>query len=827
MALELVYTSAVQGLRPGTSGFCTVAMTKGMPPALVPRLEALGGYRAGPSGDGPIAHCFWRVETASGIAHVLSVVGPASPDHTARTNKIATYLVLAPNELAVAGPAALLALPGLLRREWGAAPAWIEQPVRVPQAGEPAPSPCTAWQAVTGDAGWAGVLASGFLRDQSKPIHVIYGPDVDPLPLVGEAMRLLPDWARWRATFSTYFLQPVAGTPCAWRFCLDGTPAAEAARQSKGLVIDLSRISGQAPDSRFSRMARTGIDEEALVAAARASKRAKAAADAPLELAPDLDRDARPSATPARIRPREPEPQLVVPAAQPVKPMIIALVAAVLTLLVLLVVLMVTVGTKGRTATATAGQKQPPAAAAPSDRTEGMRNHPVAASVPSTGIPSAQEPTNESILSDEPTSQPAPATTEPTQDTPAPAPAPTPAAAPAVEPAPAPTPKPAPTPTAAPTPEPAPAPAPEPPAPPTIPAEAPKDSPPVRVAQWVMSSSKGAWTHSKWDLKSGEVRSARINLPKALIEAGAAVEGTDGATFGAPTLRATVRVEEETLTVDVDASGTVPPSLLAAIGSQGDGKPLSAEQAVRRALEQCTVDVLDGDGALLGIAQMRPRIATSLVLDDKSAPVVIVGVADVPVNVQVLQVPAGATVSEQSLAAAGQAMPGRSSEFTVGSWLRVIVSRGVQKSGIVVSAAKQDISNRKDSIKANIVSLSAIRSACTALRSVAERGERNSGFDIDVDTLRSALTDQELTGISPGVARSQSLKDAATIAAAVDIVEPRVNADFDQACRSMVELTALSSGQGKLPARVTVRIFNDDGILLMESSVKLGSGGGS
>jgi hypothetical protein len=45
-------------------------------------------------------------------------------------------------------------------------------------------------------------------------------------------MRLLPDWARWRATFSTYFLQPVAGTPCAWRFCLEGTPAADAARQS-------------------------------------------------------------------------------------------------------------------------------------------------------------------------------------------------------------------------------------------------------------------------------------------------------------------------------------------------------------------------------------------------------------------------------------------------------------------------------------------------------------------------------------------------------------------------------------------------------------------
>jgi len=35
MALELVYTSAERGLRAGTSGFCTVAMTRGLPPALV------------------------------------------------------------------------------------------------------------------------------------------------------------------------------------------------------------------------------------------------------------------------------------------------------------------------------------------------------------------------------------------------------------------------------------------------------------------------------------------------------------------------------------------------------------------------------------------------------------------------------------------------------------------------------------------------------------------------------------------------------------------------------------------------------------------------
>ena len=261
MALELVYTSAARGLRAGTSGFCTVAMTKGMPPALVPRLEALGGYRPGPSGDGPEAFCFWRVETATGIAHVLSVVGPAPPDHTARTNKIATYLVLSPEELSPAGPAAMIARAGLLRRSWSGAPAWIDEPVRVPPDGDPSLRPCAAWQAACGDAGWAGVLASAFLRDQSKPIHVIYRAGTDPLPLVDEAIRLLPDWVRWRATFSTYFLQPVAGTPCAWRFCLEGTAAADAARQSKGLVIDLTRPLEAAPDSRHARMARTGVDE--------------------------------------------------------------------------------------------------------------------------------------------------------------------------------------------------------------------------------------------------------------------------------------------------------------------------------------------------------------------------------------------------------------------------------------------------------------------------------------------------------------------------------------------------------------------------------------
>ena len=261
MALELVYTSAARGLRPGGGGFCTVAMTVGMPPSLVPRLEALSGYRPAPSGASPVAHCFWRVETAAGTMPVLSVVSAAPPDHTARTNKIAAYLVLSPEELVPAGPAWLVSRPGLLRRSWSGDPAWIEKPVAVPRDGDAGMRRCAAWERACGDAGWAGVVASTFLRDQSWPIHVVYGPRTEPLELVDEVIRLLPAWARWRATFSTYFLQTVAGIPCALRFCLDGTSGADVARNSKGLLVDLTRPLEAAPDSRFARMARTGVDE--------------------------------------------------------------------------------------------------------------------------------------------------------------------------------------------------------------------------------------------------------------------------------------------------------------------------------------------------------------------------------------------------------------------------------------------------------------------------------------------------------------------------------------------------------------------------------------
>jgi hypothetical protein len=266
MAFELVYTSSARGLREGTSGFCTVAMTRGLPMTLVPRLEALGGYRPGPSGDGPVALSFFRLETGQGVVNVLTRVGPAAPDHTQRSNKLATYLVLGNDELSHAGPAWLIGR-ATLRTSWEGPSRWLDEPVRLPSQSESDAAcklaPAHAWAEACGDAGWAGVLASAFLRDMGRPAHVIYSESMDVLALVQQATLLLPDWARWRATFSTYFVQPVAGAPCVWRFCLDGTPAAESARNSKGLVIDLTRPLGSALDSRHVRAARSGMLESA------------------------------------------------------------------------------------------------------------------------------------------------------------------------------------------------------------------------------------------------------------------------------------------------------------------------------------------------------------------------------------------------------------------------------------------------------------------------------------------------------------------------------------------------------------------------------------
>src|SRR3954470_15225282 len=112
MSHQIYYTSAPEGLKRGSSGFCTVATSENIPKNLWDRLEALSAYRhhfsnANP-GENPVSYAHWLLNVSGAAYHVLSRVCDSGVDHTQRTNAFAHHLVLDPSEMPPAGPAWLL-----------------------------------------------------------------------------------------------------------------------------------------------------------------------------------------------------------------------------------------------------------------------------------------------------------------------------------------------------------------------------------------------------------------------------------------------------------------------------------------------------------------------------------------------------------------------------------------------------------------------------------------------------------------------------------------------------------------------------------------------
>src|SRR6266404_361273 len=176
MAHELFYTSAPKGLVPGSQGFCTVAATAGFPPSLMQKVEALSGYRAiypphDPQADlNPVMFGHVRLSAGGKNYHVLSRICAAGLDYTQRSNKFAHHIVLENHELTTGGPAWLLGQPGFMEQAW-------DGQVRTLPEGRPVPRGdgevriCKAWEALTGDAGWAGVVAESLMADSERPVY--------------------------------------------------------------------------------------------------------------------------------------------------------------------------------------------------------------------------------------------------------------------------------------------------------------------------------------------------------------------------------------------------------------------------------------------------------------------------------------------------------------------------------------------------------------------------------------------------------------------------------------------------------------------------------
>lgn len=267
MALELIYTSSPRGLRPGSSGYCTVACTRGLPANYIELLESLSGYKAVyPAGDAqahlnPVTFSHLRMVVGGKTLSILSRIGYCGADYTGRTNKLAHHLLVDPEEQATGGPAWALSQEGAVLHEWSGEPQILDHPRRLADGDEP-PAIARAWQAITGDAGWAGVLAGAVDSPVTAPVVVVVEPGMDVLGLVREAVVLLPREKRWAATFSTYVLTLPPTAACAWRFCLADSPVLNEARRARtSRIIDLreGRKLGNAPgESPYLDAARTG-----------------------------------------------------------------------------------------------------------------------------------------------------------------------------------------------------------------------------------------------------------------------------------------------------------------------------------------------------------------------------------------------------------------------------------------------------------------------------------------------------------------------------------------------------------------------------------------
>lgn len=262
MTHEFYYTSAPHGLVKGSKGFCPVAMTKGIPSFLSERLEDLSGYKplfTALDARNPVNWAHFRLDLGGHTYHVVSRICSAGLDYSERTNKFAHHIVLTPDDLPAAGPAWLLQQKGFLETAWDQGePRWLSAGRKVPQ-GNAYTKVCKTWEKLTGDAGWAGVLAETAVSAPARPAIVLYEPGTDVLALFAEALLLLPEKYRWRVTFSTYASSVPPGETCLWR----GLTKAEAEHDKRSLlhgalVISLGSTLGRARGGALVESARTG-----------------------------------------------------------------------------------------------------------------------------------------------------------------------------------------------------------------------------------------------------------------------------------------------------------------------------------------------------------------------------------------------------------------------------------------------------------------------------------------------------------------------------------------------------------------------------------------
>lgn len=272
MAYELIFTSAEKGVNPGTSGFCTVAYTKGLLTSTIKKLEAISTYKvpdtlrlknaAGLSP--PVVYSHYRLLLAGRNYHLVSRKALAGQDYTNRQNKIAHHLLFRSNEAPWRGPAWLAEQDGLFVNDWNNEPQIFSEEKILPERNSDESEAAggrieaEAWKELTGDAGWAGKIARLLITDIRKPVYLVFDPGMDMLKPISELVRLLPPDKRWQVTFNTYFTSLPQGIECILRCCLpDNKLLKSNAMRNKGRILHLASPGGEPdPEDYYVQLAR-------------------------------------------------------------------------------------------------------------------------------------------------------------------------------------------------------------------------------------------------------------------------------------------------------------------------------------------------------------------------------------------------------------------------------------------------------------------------------------------------------------------------------------------------------------------------------------------
>ena len=249
MSYELVYTSQQKGVIPGSSGFCIVAHTEGLPANIANVLVSCSGYKAlYPAHSekaylNPSAYCHYVWHGNGKKYSIISRIGFAGMDYTQRDNKLAHHLVLEHDKELIGYGNSVGAFfeSDFFLTEWNQEPHLISHAPIIKDNTFVLPHKIEFWKQLTGTKATAGVIAQIFRDKLKQNIYVIIDEFSNSLNLVYEVLTLLTPEERWTFTFNTFAESVPQSLECFLRFCTSNSNSLVKARMSmNSFIIDLS-----------------------------------------------------------------------------------------------------------------------------------------------------------------------------------------------------------------------------------------------------------------------------------------------------------------------------------------------------------------------------------------------------------------------------------------------------------------------------------------------------------------------------------------------------------------------------------------------------------